>query len=722
MKLFVFLLLATFAVAELSLECEYVNESIYITDLDALKDCFESYTVEQDVIDRIILNLELIKDLYPYTDIAMNPPKSPEGYFKTVNYTSGLEQLKKDLAESDGIVSKVFRPTMKFIDSFHDIHFGLTVSPVPNKYNNIFAPVLSFLPFVWDAVNGEGDKRNIMIHSPMFELLPDGVGETIVSMYEQGFPAKTVDGKDAFLFFSQMFGDYDFMKSPQGSLVATRALACSMGFPLLQYPLENAFDNHTIVFSDPGSTTVTFQFGFINQKNAPPQSRDIVKPMPMTGINPPTKKQEKEVRDIIMNFKPRPVREPHQILTCDAGAMNYIVIPSFTFYGDAADLFLKELVECVALFDTNSAPITIVVPFNLGGDGQLRAVTHYLLMPTADFRTIRAVRKTEKTKQIAAGVFENWHMAGDRDKCDMMKSQSEVDSFWNKTFTDDFGNGVVHERTDKAFEDYKDIMKKMMSFKMTKNVRKPTEIVVATDGICLSACSFLVDNVIRSGSAITVGYGVTNPGDELYAAGQCPSGVINPADYFEEVKDNDVYGLGFKNTMTESYDVSANLNETIPGDYSIIRIDKHTGYYDPFDPTNASHYIALLQRTYAVVEEYKTKCNPLNKKLLLVTDQCTSNKPNAVRAGFACGDNGEWDRSACKVASCKEGYVVDFENDVCVPNTCYPPITPEPSSSSVPPAKRSSSSSSSSSNKSSIVEPMLTLIIAALISLHLFIN
>jgi len=86
-------LLATFVAADLSEECQYVNTNNILTNLGKVKTCFETYTLHQDVIDRIIKNLEINKDVYVFTDIAQNPPSEPAGYFKPMNYSSGLEEL-----------------------------------------------------------------------------------------------------------------------------------------------------------------------------------------------------------------------------------------------------------------------------------------------------------------------------------------------------------------------------------------------------------------------------------------------------------------------------------------------------------------------------------------------------------------------------------------------------------------------------------------------------
>jgi len=713
MKRFAFVLLVAAVVsAELSEECKYVAENSVLTHIEKVRTCFESYTVDQVIVDYIIKNLELIEGFYPYYDIALNPPKEPAGYFKKMNFTSELEDLKTKLAESDGIVSKVFRPTMKLINGFRDAHFGLDILHVDNEYDNLFASVYVQLPFKWEVVV-DGDKRGVRIHSPNQYFLEAETCEKIEELYKSGTFATTIDGMDAFAFFADFLGDYRTMKSPQGNLALVRQLTAD-GFALLKYPLENVFDEHWIAFAD--STNLTYTYGFTNEDDSEVNSRRSTRKS--NSFMHPTLEKEKEIIKMMKNFKPRPVRQEHVLLPCDSiNGMNYIQIPSFYYEGFEAWQFIQELSECASFFETNKDPITIVLPFNWGGYGSLLVLTQFLLMPSTDFRIVEAIRKTEETNEIGPLIVLDHEATDDFDTCDPIVNPGELEDFWKKREIDDLGDGIMHVRTPKIVESYKDAMQPFLENRMKWHVRNPTDIIIATDGLCFSACACFVDDTLLSGGAIIAGYGVTNPGDDLFGAGQCPSDFIFPDDYFPSVSNNSYYGFQMLGTSVESFVISPTMNETIPTDYRILPIDEHTGYYGDYDYTNQTHLAELLELTSAIHGLYQTKCNPNNKRLRYVTDQCTSAKPHAVRAGFACGENGEWDETVCKIASCQEGYVVDFENDKCVPNGCDPRYHPEsPSLSS-----SSQNSKSSASSSSAFVHPGVTLVLSLLAALCHFV-
>jgi len=324
-------------------------------------------------------------------------------------------------------------------------------------------------------------------------------------------------------------------------------------------------------------------------------------------------------------------------------------------------------------------------------------------MPTTDNRIVDAVRKSDRSEKIAPSIMMGYQWSNDNETCNRMKSTREVQSFYRETVTDDFGNGVKHHRTKMAFEDLKNDIKPLLAHKMQKNLRKPTDIIVATDGYCFSSCALLVDNIILSGGAIAAGYGATNPRGDLFAAAQCPSGVITPSTMYDETSNTSIYGLSFSSTYVESYRITPGMTDVIPLDYEIIPIDKHTEYYDDFNPEDTTDITNLLSKTFDVFEQFKTQCNPRNSRLLLVTDECKSDEPNAVRSGYACGSNGEWDKNTCKVAACKEGYVVDFVNDKCILNPCYP--------------HKSSPEESVSYSSSPSLRPLMALVVMVFVAL-----
>jgi len=671
--------------------------------MDKAKRCFETYTMHPEVTEKILSNLDIIKDLYPYTDIAQNPPS---GVAQPVNYAEKLAELKTTIASSDTLVSTVYRAIMKFISSFHDPHFNLITENQglywSYEYYNVFSAVYGWLPFKWDGDMDDHDNMIAYVHSPHPSFMSDETYDAIFNLYVDGLYVKEIDGKNAYEFLSNFFGEYDNMKTSQGSLTHTRFLQQN-GFRVLQYPIDGLFDNHTLLYSN--GTTVTFQYGFMNME-APCRREDRL-PKPDTDFKVNSMEDVKKTIEIMKNFKPRSIKRDHTkvICTVDTG-LNYMRINSFDYKNEAAMEYIQELTECVAEFNENQNPVAVILPHNVGGSFQTMIPTQVILMPTSDYRIVGSMRKTDSTKHVAVDSdFLTAHkFGGESETCEVFTTKSDIETFWEKTVTDDLGNSITHERTDLAFATFKDSVNNILSLALTH--RKPTDILIVTDGFCFDTCAFFVNNAIKSGSAIVAGYGPTRSLDvELFPAGQCPSISGNPADYFTEIANNTEYGLTFTIPLVESFDAT-NPRNHIPGDYSFQPVDLHMGFFQEFDTSNTPLVKAFIWYLNQTVLGYQTQCNPANKRLLLVSDECNSgDKPHAVSFGYACGENGEWDKTSCKVASCEQGYLVDFKNDACVPYTCVP-SAPSSSSSSVQPSSSTSSSKTPVQSSSSSMTPV----------------
>ena len=669
----------------------------------------------------ILENLRYIRDLYPYVEIAKNPPSKPAGYFKTWDYDAQLAQLEKKFNESGNIVSKVFRATIEFVNGFRDGHFYLVVYN-PQKYPNIFSTFVAVLPFQWDIIMQSDGKRSILISSN--DASTDFLSSSQISIIENAYSKKvyvdTVDGKKAFDFFSGFFGDINEMKSVQGRLISAKAMA-EGGFYPVEHPIDHLFTNHTLVFSD--GTKLYFTLGFLNTKNRPKSRASAVEYGIKKLVEVVEPKTELGILEAIENHKQvvRSKRAEHVHVLCGKskdGEMNYMSIRSFA--PSNSTVYIQELVECIADFDNNDKPIAVIFPRNGGGSNYLRELTQYLLMPTSELRLVEAYRKSNRTEKIFInqGYYSSYIQPSVvTQSCSYMNKTTGIE-WYAVDDTDDFGNGVVHVRTKKMLSSLRSSVRSYRNRCLKKHVRKPTEIIAVTDGLCFSACSLFVGACIRSGSAIVAGYGGTTPGDELFVAAQNPSSVIYAGSYNTTFRTyyNET-GLLFATPFSETFNFSKKLNEKIPGDYDILRIDAHTGYYKAlgYDLDD------LLNHTKSVYERFKTHCNPANKRLFLVDENCTSDDPWALYSGHPCGSNGKWDMSKCKISACQPGWITDFDRNKCVRNACDPRDFAYNTSSYSDPDDPSSSSSSSSGHvemsRASGLFPELAIFSSVIISL-----
>jgi len=686
---------------DLSEECEYVKTSSLIGDVGKLKSCFDSYVLNQSIVDAIVRNLELIGNLYPYVDINNKPPKSSDLPFPSINYAKGLRDLKVKLNKSDNIISKVFRPTMAFINGFHDTHFFLLPCS-PTAVENIFADVAGVIPFSWNVVLDSKSNSRILVGPSKFTqiALPQYVSFLEEKLSDKIF-VQSVDGKDPFTFFVEFFEEYDNMRFKQARI--SNAIKSTVnGFFLLEYPADNVFMAHNIVFED--NTTMPFTCVFAKIDN-PSHLRSDLLPVPDETVRTIPRKREKEINEAIKNFdfnkhSHSGKLEDHSILPCGLaeGVMNYIIIP--TFSGQYEVKFLEELKECVEFFYQNDKPITIWMNHNPGGHIKLVEMTELSLMTDIDPRVLLAYRKTADSKRVFIDhIYGSWDANLSNNCLDNSNDTGLLSKVWMNTEYDDFGGGLVHARTNKMFYSEKLFAEQVYELTKGKRLRNPTELIIVTDGYCCSGCAVFTYNAKRAGSAIIAGYGGTYPNDTKFVAGQCYATTIGTQDWCDEVADNAKYGLNFGVTFAEMYNISKDMKEIIPNDFDTPRIDFHLNYYEGANPQLAD----ILAKTVLLYEESKTKCNPENKNLIYVTDECHVDDPHALTVGHVCGDDGFWNKSTCKILTCQPMYSLDYVANKCVPNICdgrsilIPSYSStSPSSSHIPPSPAPSSSGSDS--------------------------
>jgi len=670
-------------------ECDYVKREYYLTDINEVKECFDFAEVPRSFVDAIFHSLDIIGDYYPYVDIFLNPPSD---YFDTVNFTKELEDVKTLINSYDTYKLKdVVRPIQKFIDMFHDGHFALKF--FESKTENPFATVDAKFPFKWDVFNVDDSNAEVYLSlsSSSSDFLDEQTSELIVSMKDVA--VDTVDDIPAFKYFSEFYGVYHKLRSRQGSLQYTKKSSVE-GFGVLIHPLDDdvLFGEHVVKYKDQSATNFSFHLGFVNKKNAK-LARDFdaesASSSSSSFFSVVTLAQEERFIRALQSYnrntmKRRNIRD-HKYVKCGhENGMNHISIGTFNPEDGEDTMFIDELISCGELFDKNDDPITILLSMNSGGSVLLEQLTEIILTPNTEYRLLCATRKTEAAKKIMIdGKFSRIYGNLDNN-CEALDTREEMEKMWQPTVIDNLGNGIKHVRTEKYFMTFKRYYQNYSSFIM-KNPRKPTDIIIASDGFCFSACSVFVFNNMRKGSAIVTGFGPTNPGDTLFVAAQSPSPVVSPDEYFDTQANNSYHGLIIQGTFVESYNISYNktISEelVIPGEFDFLRIDKHLDYNDTFSPSITD----MIPYLKAVHKEFQTSCNPVNKRLFFVDSNCTLTDPNALSAGYACGSNGEWDKSECKISTCKIGYVVDFENNKCVPSSC-----------DVRPTKSTSSSSSQS--------------------------
>ena len=335
--------------------------------------------------------------------------------------------------------------------------------------------------------------------------------------------------------------------------------------------------------------------------------------------------------------------------------VNVIVQSSFDLN---IELTKKTISECFSLFDNNNYPIIIIENFNKGGYGIISQYLSSHVNLNIPYFNYMSYRYNDDVKINVASKFKSREI----ETCKL-----KYGNYFFNDYKNDYYGKIQHKRTiiSNDIEIYRidifDIREKM------KNIRKPTDIIIFTDGFSFSATSFFIKSTQLLGGAIIVGYG-GNPQFESFDSSQSPSAVINTDDMNDELskeiqKLNFVLYYTFKEYFSD-IDYPNVLN--IPLEYKINLIDERIHFYDQYYD---DYYDYFINEGLKIYDKYKTQCNKYNKKLILNSNECTFEKKE-LHGGYECGDNWIWNYSKCVPSYCDNGFIFDEKNNDCIKDIC----------------------------------------------------
>ena len=230
-----------------------------------------------------------------------------------------------------------------------------------------------------------------------------------------------------------------------------------------------------------------------------------------------------------------------------------------------------------------------------------------------------------------------------------------------------YGEKIKHQRTqifDLSFAEQNNYTK----YKNKKNFRKPNEIIIFTDGFSYSATSVFIKGIQLNGGAIIVGYG-GNPYENTFDSSQSPTPVFSTENAKDDLSKNiESFGFTLTYPMMEMFSRLDNVKDTeinYPLEYQINPIDERVQLFNSFDDTN---YQEFVDKAFEIFKKYETRCNPNNKKLLYITDNCKFQDAH-MHGGYLCNSDGTWSKT-CTASYCDNGYYFDRINKQCIENAC----------------------------------------------------
>ena len=639
--------------------------------------------------------ISLFNEAYAYTEVAKNPPQPSfnSTYYEKVDIIEGL----KNIPIKNTNMFKFYQELKLLFDRLGDQHLSIRIDSSKLKDLYFECPIeLAIREYnykfrIFGKVRPNEDN---------FQYFRNN--EEVFNMIKKNIdvPISKINGKDPFDYITEFGGSYEKFKSPQGTF---RFKMFEQQIPrprnFFDYPLPpEEFCNFTVEYQNGDKFTTDFvvysnynltQNSFNNdiksfaeniRKKKEANATEIFRDILTFGSERLYEKiygNEKNTKSSFAESMNWDYKYSDEI-ACkadDEKRINIYAILSFGSFSFSG--YINTITQCTKLFDGNIYPIMVVSIMNGGG---LIDNSHYLIETVSPRTTVNiyaAFRNKGLFKDTTYGNLIVSTML-DIDSCESI-SYKALKKMSKKI---DYGNSVSDEILGPIFLSGRSIRRDAKYLKdQLVNPRKPTDIIVFTDGFSYSATSLFLKFLQYYGGAITVGY-YPNPNLENvpYDSGLSPSSILSQ-DALVSLEASGInnlkkYNYSFVITGSQTFYTPNDFNH--PLEYEVTPVDERVNVYisdtsDSYERmNNKENYEVFIEHALAIVNKYKTQCNKNNKKLLYITEDCDGQFENSyTHGGYVCGDNGYWTKT-CVASYCDFGYVFDHTKKKCVVDACKP--------------------------------------------------
>ena len=342
--------------------------------------------------------------------------------------------------------------------------------------------------------------------------------------------------------------------------------------------------------------------------------------------------------------------------------VNVIYQNSFLFLNLSTIEVFGQIMEEMS---KNDYPIIIIESLNSGGLINYTTIFQKILnFNSSKTKPITSFRKNKNISTIIDPFMSLYNIK----TCEKENlSSSEIN-------IDDLGDGIKIYRSDLflLINSNTSIEEPLKKYKYKE--RKPTDIIIFTDGYSYSATSFFIKDIQESGNGIIVGYNgipTKEKKNEKFNASQSPSIVL--LGIYTQIKDNkdieNLFNAGFFLSIPigASYNDSYQSSLKIPREYTVEKIDERSNIYGKY---NDDRYLEFVNEGKRIFKKYLNECNPDNLNLLLKNDKCSFKNDKFAHGGFQCNNEGKWSQ-ICKPYYCDYKYYFDYYEKKCKFDTCF---------------------------------------------------
>jgi len=675
-------------------ECTNYIYSLY-------EDLAESY------IDYVISNLVSIIDSYVFLDIAQNPQifKTSHSTHSPIDLIASLNNVKTENRQ----YYEFYREIRQILASVRDMHFNIFSFTSPDLKN--LQGVSACIPFSFFIDKDSYDNKikvYIKYNEECAKYYSDEIKDYVRKKVETKTALKLINGKDPFEYIQNWGRNFLTMKSPHGHFSYIKKSIHLFYLALYPFAPEELNVKYEFESKDDKEDFLILDYYIIvpelqllnkmsnNNKNLlnsfkfkednkfleffREEMRKYRNNIKMPNIFEMLEKYNKKNGNFKKKFRINNgikwdfETEEKDGIKCRVdhdNQVNVFLQQNFMLnYTEALDVIF----ECTLSFYQNDYPIIGIENQNGGGVIILAKFFHQLLQAKIVDRMHFSGKKTDILREEFENLLEQ---IIDVETCQRF---NDIDDFMNG-MTDDYSTNtknIPHKRT-KIFDF---ISKEFIKYSLSRRKviydsgipKRPTDIIIFTDGFSFSATSLFIKGFQKTGGAITVGFnGNPTLSNDLFDASQSPTNVMtfqNTAEYQCLLLVGYCIG-GISTSETFSYNYK-NKN-AIPLEYDFDPVDERVDIYNEYSDDIYQNFIDKGKEIFKKYNEDK-KCNKKNKRLLFDPNDGKTcyNFPDDKYAhgGYECGDNGYWNEGVCKKYYCDFGYYYDLYEGKCKIDLC----------------------------------------------------
>ena len=642
----------------------------YFYEPSQVIDYFNKQTLSKQDKDTILEYIsKIFSESYAFNEIAKNPPQPDfdSKYHTPVDIQKQLKEIStENLSNYD-----FYRKISLILADLKDGHVRMFWNKFKFHEFYIRAPIEFYIQ-EYDGENrifgecAENDIINLFLNA--------GDIEEICSSYSSDYPISSINDMDPFEWVNNFGGNLISTKNPQATFSFKLRFHNQVSLGDYPFSLEE-LQNFKVEFEDEEGGTVSFVTDYLIYSDIDIEETKLRNLELNKNNNNKNYNKLKHKRG--NNKRKSKIRKLETVINWDyqygddlkcifdkENNLNIYYIASF--WADNMIKYKETLINCYKLFDKNNYPIVVVNDLNNGGYIYFSQLFLGILSPLMPidlykgrFRITDNFKNTENITEFLNTNFTN---------IDNCKSENFEDLTKNK-ITVDHGNNIKEELSKLFFISNDTIHDEITKIRSEmKNKRKPTDIIIFTDGYTLSSAAFLVKYLQKNGGGIVVGYSGNPQNDDLvFDSGQSASPLFNSQilKIFNENYNSLLIKYNIELEMPGILSFYDDSNNNIPIEYSVTPVDEKVDIYEPFDEISYESFVAVSKE---ILEKYKTQCNTNNINLIKIVEKCSFTK-NYIHGGYLCQEDGSWG-TECVASYCDDGYIFDKNKNECVIDVC----------------------------------------------------